>query len=230
MMIDDHWFDRLNRVIVRRAPRREVARVAGALLAGMLLSGAPVTTTASRQKPKPKPRCGVAACAAQWPDDPENRNECELKCGRCRIRKKFCIRILFPNDPEPLKVATCCHEHQTCCGNKCVDTKTDDQNCGGCGNPCAAGESCVDGACRTTSEECRDADCPVGQRCVWNGADVACGCGEGFKYCVESTRCIREEYVCCGGNPTVTGYCFPGLICCGNVAGTTVCVHPGNPC
>lgn len=33
------------------------------------------------------------------------------------------------------------------CDTRCVDTRTDAANCGACGNACAAGSTCVDGAC-----------------------------------------------------------------------------------
>ncbi|MBX3273433.1 MAG: hypothetical protein KF729_24430 [Sandaracinaceae bacterium] len=37
---------------------------------------------------------------------------------------------------------------QTRCGDACVNTITDRMNCGGCGNVCAEGQSCLGGMCR----------------------------------------------------------------------------------
>ena len=34
------------------------------------------------------------------------------------------------------------------CGAACVDTRTNAQHCGGCSQPCGAGQSCVAGACQ----------------------------------------------------------------------------------
>ncbi len=34
-----------------------------------------------------------------------------------------------------------------CCGNACLDVASDPQNCGGCGQNCAAGQTCVEGSC-----------------------------------------------------------------------------------
>jgi len=67
------------------------------------------------------------------------------------------------------------------CGDTCVATQTDNQNCGSCGSACSGGNVCVAGACI----------CPVGQG-VCNGICTtvatdpnncgACGvrCGQGF--------------------------------------------------
>jgi hypothetical protein len=52
--------------------------------------------------------------------------------------------------------------------------------------------------------------CPRGQRCI----DGRCGCGNGFKYCQLSERCIPEQAECCGGPPI--GYCYPPFPCCGS--------------
>lgn len=42
-----------------------------------------------------------------------------------------------------------CKSTQTSCGSKCVDTQSDPNNCGSCGNSCGAG-SCVQGSCQTS--------------------------------------------------------------------------------
>ncbi|MEE3083106.1 MAG: plastocyanin/azurin family copper-binding protein [Candidatus Thermoplasmatota archaeon] len=46
-----------------------------------------------------------------------------------------------------------CPEGQTECGGECVDSSSDDNNCGGCGQTCGAGETCEDGSCVTTAVE-----------------------------------------------------------------------------
>jgi hypothetical protein len=40
----------------------------------------------------------------------------------------------------------------TLCSNLCVETHTDRNNCGACGNTCATGECCHDGACTAGAE------------------------------------------------------------------------------
>jgi hypothetical protein len=43
-----------------------------------------------------------------------------------------------------------CSDTQTACGSKCVDTSSDPNNCGDCGNSCNGG-ACVAGSCQTGS-------------------------------------------------------------------------------
>ncbi|HSF50455.1 MAG TPA: hypothetical protein VLA74_06820, partial [Nitrososphaeraceae archaeon] len=38
------------------------------------------------------------------------------------------------------------------CGDKCVDTATDESNCGGCGNTCQGDVTCQNGSCTTCPE------------------------------------------------------------------------------
>lgn len=40
-----------------------------------------------------------------------------------------------------------CAGEQICCGESCVDTSSDAQNCGSCGQECIVGRSCSSGAC-----------------------------------------------------------------------------------
>ncbi|MBS72386.1 MAG: hypothetical protein CMO20_05490, partial [Thermoplasmata archaeon] len=46
-----------------------------------------------------------------------------------------------------------CPEGQTDCGGECVDTSSDDNNCGACGQTCGPGESCESGTCVTNAVE-----------------------------------------------------------------------------
>jgi len=47
---------------------------------------------------------------------------------------------------------TSCPSGQTNCNGNCVDTSSDSQNCGSCGNACAQGKSCVSGSCSPSDE------------------------------------------------------------------------------
>jgi Lectin C-type domain/Stigma-specific protein, Stig1 len=52
-------------------------------------------------------------------------------------------------DSGTLPVA--CSNGQTNCGNTCVDTTSDEANCGGCGSACAADQTCRDNICTGSS-------------------------------------------------------------------------------
>ena len=43
-----------------------------------------------------------------------------------------------------------CNQGLTDCGGQCVDLNTDHANCGGCGSPCQANETCQSGHCNAT--------------------------------------------------------------------------------
>ena len=42
-----------------------------------------------------------------------------------------------------------CPTGERLCSGVCVNTLTDHNNCGGCGNACATGSQCVNGSCTT---------------------------------------------------------------------------------
>jgi hypothetical protein len=119
----------------------------------------------------------------------------------------------------------CCAAGETCCpGVGCKDLSYDRNNCNACGIPCPDGLFCNEGACRCyvnagtcvpQPPDCDDANCPRGQRCNVSRNDGLCGCGDGFKYCTTSQRCIAQAYECCGGPSSPAGYCIPPFPCCG---------------
>ena len=91
----------------------------------------------------------------------------------------------------------------TVCNGACVDLNSDQDNCGGCGNVCPAGQDCVDGACQ--SPRCAPPTfdcggvwcCPEGQLCLNNdytGAPLCCIPGFGRR-----EECLRLglPFICC---------------------------------
>lgn len=107
-----------------------------------------------------------------------------------------------------------CTGSQVCCNGSCVDTQTDPNNCGACGNACGTGAYC----CTTTDGT--SGCCANGAYCVnCNGfgcvdpATTGCGsdavcCDNSVLYCPESEQCCpgTNYHVC-----ALNGYCCPTL-------------------
>ncbi|AKF10472.1 hypothetical protein [Sandaracinus amylolyticus] len=128
--------------------------------------------------------------------DPEHcggcGNECEIGQQCCRGQ---C------DDPESARCGSCTEDcsltGRSCCSGSCVDTQTDRNACGACGNVCGEGELCCGGDC------------------VPDDAEASCGacgvvCGENQLCC--GNRCVDENTANCGTCGTT---CEPGESCCG---------------
>lgn len=96
----------------------------------------------------------------------------------------------------------CCNElfGEAVCGGKCVDTKTDPNNCGDCGVKCGSRTTCQDGVCRGPDR----AKC---ETCVGGEVKPGVTCGD---------HCCSAGAECYGG-----GCCAPGK--CDSVNGQTCC-------
>ena len=87
------------------------------------------------------------------------------------------------------------------CTGACVNTQTDNSNCGACGTACAGGQSCAAGACA----------CPMGQifcggRCVNPLTDNA-NCGACGTACSGGQSCTNGTCACPGGGASCGGRC-----------------------
>jgi hypothetical protein len=179
-MADDHWFDTLHRVLIERASRRKIVRSAVAFAVGLLFGEGQDAATAKkkrRKKGKKKiARCGHTECGAYFTG--HDLDYCQVKCGRCRIREKFCVIEGHGEEDHPGWHATCCHETQQCCGYECcgpndtccetkdgrecirgrVECCVSDSTLGYCvaDETCCPGIGCVTGTCENP--------CPTGLR------------------------------------------------------------------
>jgi len=109
---------------------------------------------------------------------------------------------------KPLK----CAGKTVACGPACVDTQTDFDNCGKCGQACQSGQVCSGGSCGLS---CGGGTTRCGTSCVDESSDPHnCGnCG---------TECLLGQ-VCSGGECATT--CAEGYDSC-NGDGGTYCINP----
>ncbi|MFK7989928.1 MAG: MopE-related protein [Sandaracinaceae bacterium] len=117
------------------------------------------------------------------------------------------------------------------CGDRCIDTDSDPNHCGGCGDACASGAVCTAASCCTPSAEmCNGADDDCDGR-VDEGSGAAIGCGA-LEACVSGAcscatmcgdRCVDTDTDAnhCGGCGEVCSLdCVSGTCC--EAAGTRV--------
>lgn len=132
------------------------------------------------------------------------------------------------------KCGKTCGMGEMCCAGSCVNTMTDDANCGGCGVPrCAAGSRCCSGMCKAVADG-GTCEMPMPGGCSNCGADQECcngmcvntktdvnNCGMCGRVCATGTR-----PGCCAGScvdlasDTTCGRCDRA---CGPIAGGIVC-------
>jgi hypothetical protein len=148
--------------------------------------------------------------------------------------------------PQPTATTAVCPDDLHDCADACVDTDSDPDNCGQCGNGC--GElTCCSGVCIDVSSdpdncgECQGV-CDSGLVCV----EGSCTCDGGTNYCdgscvdllSDANNCGECAFVCPSGQVCVDGQCTcpedsipcadsccdPGLECTDEV-----CVEPCDP-
>ena len=85
-----------------------------------------------------------------------------------------------------------CPPSKTDCDGKCINVKTDEKNCGYCGNSCDRGETCKNGKC--VSRSCRK-NCDDGDACTKDS-------------CIRG-RCVNDPIVCDATTTCCEGNCCP---------------------
>ncbi|MFO0606478.1 MAG: hypothetical protein U0324_25120 [Polyangiales bacterium] len=98
-----------------------------------------------------------------------------------------------------------CGAGLTLCGGRCVTTATDRAHCGGCGNACPAGNSCVAGAC--VVDRCLDVTCAPADAChAPNTCDRATGLCAGDPLRVTVSAAAASAFTGASGcSPGATG-------------------------
>ena len=168
---------------------------------------------------------GFANCNQQSYDGCEtNTNTDPSHCGTCNNvcgANYSCVSGVCQPNAANCKIAGC-SSGQTCCGVTCVDTNNGDlNNCGGCGDTCAAGtNACVNGACCTYSSSgsgCAEAVCsPPRIRCNNTCVDPTNdrnNCGGCTMDCPSGSSCVNSQctLTCNGGSA-----CSGSQTCCWN--------------
>ncbi|HXU70839.1 MAG TPA: hypothetical protein VN947_15985 [Polyangia bacterium] len=129
-----------------------------------------------------------------------------------------------------------CSFPDVCCnGSACVDTKSDNANCGACNHTCAAPLACANGACACNGAICSAGDTCCNSGCANTDTDPQ-NCGMCGKRCRAGEVCsggqclcggatCNQNQLCCnatctpqnGGNCGACGHmCKPGETCANN--------------
>jgi hypothetical protein len=256
-MTPEHWFDTLNKVVVRDAPRRTLL---GAVIAAIatLVHGAPIAEAGKnggkkgkgqgkgkgkgggkkndRKKDKPKPppdpvqNCSGGVCQTRWPSNSDYDTNNRNHC------EFMCEQCKAPgNGPFCIiggNVADCCDEGLTCCNGFCVNTNHDDQHCHECDNACSLARTCIGGKCECIAgfEEC-DGICRDTQRDenYCGGCDAPPCTGPGRQCCNGKCVDLRTDPDNCGQ----CGLSEPGHMCCRSLLWDEddfqCCTHPTDP-
>lgn len=101
-----------------------------------------------------------------------------------------CVNSVCTVDCTPPKIA---------CGNACVDTKTDDTNCGACANACQLTEKCASGLCCTTGRTNCNGACTDTSSDAKNCKTCGTVCG------VSTPNCVSGACVACNNKVLILG-------------------------
>jgi hypothetical protein len=99
-----------------------------------------------------------------------------------------------------------CTTGLTSCSGSCVNTQTNNSNCGACGNACADGQRCSGGTCVCDASSCAGGCCS-GKTCVLVANQTPATCGGGANG--SCRQCTGQACV----NGGCTGSCSPSTSC-----------------
>ncbi|HZU82699.1 MAG TPA: hypothetical protein VE987_07275 [Polyangiaceae bacterium] len=105
--------------------------------------------------------------------------------------------------------ANWCHVPTQCCSGTCVDTRTDQNNCGSCGNVCTG--VCNNGACCPAGQACgagaTQTCCALGQTCCGDTCTDtntdSNNCGACGVLCLPPQTCVNKDCQCPASAPTL---------------------------
>jgi hypothetical protein len=160
--------DELSKLLAGSVSRRESLRGIGAVLAGAAF-GSLGLRAAWAAGPD---RC-IAFCRCS---NKAQQNQCLSACRACNSNtSRLC---------GSCGNYACCAASADCCSGTCTSVNSDPQNCGACGNVCAAGAFCVNGICNAGPCFGGQAFCDGACREIaldpsyCGGCDISCGPNE----------------------------------------------------
>ncbi len=224
--MDAERFDSLATMVASLTTRRG----AFALLASLGLGVLDVSDAETRKSGRCKPKCAACEKCKKGPCRKSNSGEKTCRKGRCRPKPLGTPCPLPTGGSGSCQNGTCCPGGLTNCGGTCVNTSTDETNCGTCSAVCGATQVCQEGSCFPAST------CPPATTSICVDPNAECGatceCGrsaEGNVLCLESEAfCTTPPRPTC----TTSASCPAGQACvdvstCCNTplpAGSKVCL------
>lgn len=122
--------------------------------------------------------------------------------GRCVSCDELCPSgMICSGGTEPYSCS--CRPGLTRCTSTCVDTTSDSENCGSCGNVCrvdGGSPICVGGSCRVCPAGTRDCNHEPSDGCETR-IDTSTNCGACGSSCDGGTcyQCAEDSYICASG-------------------------------
>lgn len=153
--------------------------------------------------------CAAVSDVAKWCNKARHQCVACLEDAHCADGKK-CSPAGTCADRCSVGDAGACSGAEVCCGELCVDPKSDPFNCNGCGNTCTGGSAlCCDGQCRDAlidKENCgkcgfscstlnADPECTAGS-CKWTCVPGYSHCVAGNTGCETATSSIEKCGAC----------------------------------
>jgi hypothetical protein len=157
--------------------------------------------------------CGDDVCGSE-----EDCESCPFDCGDCDVEETDCFDDCSIqgcegqacSDYGEICVAGVCElvcgDDEIQCGGECIDSNTDEENCGACNIPCSPGVLCVEGDCLViedilcsddcTAEGCEGELCDVGGQICTAGF---CSCPNDFFECNGACVDVNIDVNHCGG-------------------------------
>jgi hypothetical protein len=146
-------------------------------------------------------------------------------CGIACIDDSTCQATANPNGPEDFSCVCIGSDagKTHCAGSGCVDTRTDEQNCGQCGKECPEGVSCTNSRCQCPSS--------AADSCLVDGAPKCVDVKSDDKNCGACGTVCNSGFDCCNGSCVdIDNYDNDCNNCgaCGHACGTFLCDFLGN--